>query len=502
MAPDKARSARPAETERDAVGGKGRMAVRLAEERVQWSELFNREYGAAVVLMCLGVWLHAADSLFVATMLPTVVSEIGGQAFISWTFALYEVGSIVAAAASGLLTIKLGIRRPVMLAAGIFAFGCLASALAPNMAIMLIGRSLQGAGGGGMVAISFVAAAVLFPSRLVVRAMGAIAGLWGVSAFLGPLLGSLFVTYSDWRLGFAFFGAKACILIGWTSFGPQITERRGIEQSNPTFPFWRLMVLCAAILLVAVSGLDVDPVKTPALLASGIAILAGFVFLDGKCHENRLLPENVCDLRIPANLILALIFLLHLATTGLITYGPFLLLAIHGTSAITAGYAIACLSIGWSVAAVLVSGSPESHDLRYIAVGVIMVALSVPGLLISVQFGPVWLICAFALLEGAGQGTSRSFLVRRAIILAGPDDKERISGAIPTISRTGYALGAAISGILANSAGFSTGGGAEQAMRVAQFVFAGAVPCALLSLAALALLLNMCAGNANSNTSD
>ena len=41
-----------------------------------------------VVLLCLGVWLHAPDFLFAATVMPSAVAEIGGLAFIYWTVAL------------------------------------------------------------------------------------------------------------------------------------------------------------------------------------------------------------------------------------------------------------------------------------------------------------------------------------------------------------------------------------------------------------------------------
>ncbi len=465
------------------------MTESSTQERVGCSEILTREHVPALILVCFGIWLHAADSLLVATMLPTIITDIGGDSLASWAFALYEVGSIVTGAASGLLATKLGIRRPMIIAATAFALGCFVSALAPNMVVMLLGRALQGAGGGGLVAFAFIAVAVLFPTRLVVRAMAAVAMLWGIAAFLGPLFGSLFVTYSDWRIGFAFFGAKACFLVVWIIFGPQIVERTPIEQTTQRFPVWRLMLLCVAILLVAFSGIEIHPVRTPFLAAAGVAALAFFVILDGRRRSNRLLPARVHDLRRPENLTLCLILLLHLSTTGLITYGPFLLIAIHGATAVTAGYAIACISVGWTVAAVAVSGVPESRDLRFITIGVLMVVCSVPGLLFSVQFGPIWLIFIFAALEGAGQGASRAFLVRRALMHAGPDDRERISGAMPTISRIGYALGATISGILANSADFTVRADAEQAARFASYIFMGSLPFAALAAIALIVLV-------------
>ena len=42
----------------------------------------------ALAVLCLGVWLHAADSLLAATLMPSAVGEIGGLAFIYWTVAL------------------------------------------------------------------------------------------------------------------------------------------------------------------------------------------------------------------------------------------------------------------------------------------------------------------------------------------------------------------------------------------------------------------------------
>ncbi len=460
-------------------------------DRVRWSELLNRRYASALVLICLGVWLHAADSLLVATMLPSILLDIGGGQLVAWNVTLYEVGSIVAGAACGLLSLKLGIPRPMIAAASLFACGCFISAAAPAMPVMLIGRALQGLGGGGLAAMSFIAAAVLFPSRLVVRAMAMIAALWGVSSFLGPLFGALFVTHGSWRLGFVFFGIKACLLGAWITFGPTHSRQAAIEQSGPGFPVLRLMLLTLAVLLVAFSGLEVDRVRTPLLLGAGIAVLAGFLAIDGRRQDDRLLPQRVFDIRRPGNIVLALILLLHLATTGLITYGPFLLLTIHGTPALVAGYALACISIGWTVSAIAVSGARPAHDMIYIAAGVTLVAISVPGMLYSVLYGPVWLVFVFAAMEGLGQGGSRSFLVRRAVQLAGDNDRERISGAIPTIARLGYALGAATSGILANAAGFAGNIDADQARRVASFVFLGTLPfaaCALIALMALLLI--------------
>ncbi|MGB3317014.1 MAG: MFS transporter, partial [Albidovulum sp.] len=195
------------------------MTMAVEMEGAPWRDLLRRDMAASLVLVCLGVWLHAADSLIVATMMPAIVAGIGGDHLIAWNFALYETGSIVIGAASGLIAIRHGLRRPMTVAALAFGLGCMISALAPAMQVMLAGRVLQGLGGGGLTALAFVSARRLFPARLIPRIMAAMSVVWGTSAFLGPLFGGLFVTYANWRTGFAVFGLQALGLAIWIWFG-------------------------------------------------------------------------------------------------------------------------------------------------------------------------------------------------------------------------------------------------------------------------------------------
>lgn len=96
---------------------------------VSWREFVGSPYAASLALVCLAVWLHAADSLIVATMLPSIVAEIGGAALVGWSVSLYEIGSIVAGAASALLILRFGLRAPMSLAAILFGLGCILSAV-------------------------------------------------------------------------------------------------------------------------------------------------------------------------------------------------------------------------------------------------------------------------------------------------------------------------------------------------------------------------------------
>ena len=176
---------------------------------VSWREFFGHVSLPALSFVCLAVYCMA-DALIVATMLPSIAT-IGGAGLVSWSIALYEIAAVVAGAVSALVTLRYGMRSPMFLAAFAFGIGCFLSAAAPTMPMMLIGRVLQGLGGGGLVAMGFVAVGVLFHRRYTARAMAAVSTFWGVSAFIGPLIGGFFVEFATWRWGFAFLECKRLV---------------------------------------------------------------------------------------------------------------------------------------------------------------------------------------------------------------------------------------------------------------------------------------------------
>ena len=98
-----------------------------------WAEIRQGGRFGAFMVLCLGIWLHAADSLLTTTVMPAVTAEIGGIAWVNWALALYELGSIVAGACTGLAVRAAGLGRATTLAAAAFAVGCMISALAPDM---------------------------------------------------------------------------------------------------------------------------------------------------------------------------------------------------------------------------------------------------------------------------------------------------------------------------------------------------------------------------------
>ena len=136
-----------------------------------WADVVGEGRLPRFILICLGVWLHAADSLVTATIMPSVGADLGGYAYFGWATAGYLLGSVIAGASSGLLALRFGLRRATAWSAVLYAVGCALSAAAPDMLTFLVGRMLQGIGGGWIAGFVSVAIGLMFADRLLPQSL-------------------------------------------------------------------------------------------------------------------------------------------------------------------------------------------------------------------------------------------------------------------------------------------------------------------------------------------
>ncbi len=89
-----------------------------------WADVLGEGRLPRFVLICLAVWLNAADSLIAATIMPSVGRSLGGYAYFGWATAGYLLGSVLAAASSGVLAMRFGLRSATVAAALLYTGGC------------------------------------------------------------------------------------------------------------------------------------------------------------------------------------------------------------------------------------------------------------------------------------------------------------------------------------------------------------------------------------------
>ncbi|MFZ1814559.1 MAG: MFS transporter [Rhizobiaceae bacterium] len=460
-------------------------------ETASWSDLYRSGHFASVVLLSFGVWLHAADELMVSTITPALIGEIGGERYVAWLISLYEVGSIVSGALSALVVLRFGIRNSMACAALIYLTGCVISGIAPSILEMLAGRLIQGLGGGAMIAVSFVAVHRLIPEALTTRVFALISVVWGVSAFSGPLIGALFADLGIWRGAFFLFAiqALALALVVMRYFEREAASVAGVDARGGVRLALRILILGAGIVLVAASGTRQIAIEQATLAAAGFALLGLFVFLDGSSGNNRILPARPLNIYQPQGAMMMMVVFMSISTMGLITYGPIFMTRFHGMSASAVGIVLLLESVGWSLGAVGVASLEGKWQDRAIMFGFTSVALSLAILYFAMVSGPIPFIALSAFVQGTGFGVAWTFLIKRADRLAGPGERERIASAIPTLQRFGYALGAAFTGIIANSSGFAEAGDISTVETAANRIFLlSLIPVCLGLLAMLRFL--------------
>lgn len=456
-----------------------------ATARVDWRALWASGDLARFCFISLGILLHATNETMVATVMPAMVGELSGVQLVGWSLAIYELGSICAGAAAGRLLSFISLRATIISAALFYSAGALVCALAPSMPVFLAGRLLEGFGGGGLVALAFVAVERLFDRRIWPQLFAIISAVWGVAAFSGPMLGALIAEAFSWRTAFGVFTAggllMACATVVFLR-GPRATERR-VGTAAP-FPFVPLAALAVSVVLIALASVEVEIGRSTVLLLLGLAGLVGFFLLDASRPASRLFPSRLFDWRTPVGSGMTIVFTFSIATCSFAVYGPLILTSLHGISVLTAGYIIAAESIAWSVLSILVANAPPHRERLIIVGGMSMVAAGIAGFAYAVPAGSVPLILACAILQGGGFGIAWPF-VTRIIVSAAPEAERTVaSSAVPTMQRLGYAVGAALCGIIANGVGFSEGLTDGASASAGYWLFVAFIPLAILGVAA------------------
>lgn len=448
--------------------------------RADWRALWQSGDLSRFCFICLGIFLHATNETMVMTVMPAMVRDIDGVEFVGWSFAVYEIGSIVAGAATGRLVSLVSLRANMVIAALLFTAGCLVCAMAPSMPWFLAGRLLEGFGGGGLVALAFVSVERLFPRAIWPQLFAITSVVWGVSAFAGPLLGALASEAISWRWAFA---VSALIGLAMAVASFVVLRMRAATMptnagSRPAFPFGVLACLAASVILIATAGVSIEPVRSSLLLALGLLGVGLVFWLDGRKPASRLFPRRPFDWRSPVGTGMTMVAALSVATVSFGLYAPLILTSLHGIPLLTTGYIIASESIAWSVFSILVANARPERERLIITAGGFMIAGGVAGFAYAVPHGSLPLVLASAILQGGGFGITWPFVTRVIVTAAAPSERTIASSAVPTMQRLGYAVGAALAGIIANAAGFSRGLSPETAAGAASWLFIAFLPLA------------------------
>src|ERR1700734_4302034 len=157
---------------------------------------------AIVAGIMLAMFLSALEQTIVAPALPAIGKSLGDVDDLSWVVTAYLLAATVATPLFGKLSDIHG-RRAILLAAiGIFIVGSLACAVAPTLWLLVVGRGLQGFGGGGIIPLAQTIIADLLSPRERPMAQSYTSVMFMIASILGPVLGGVLTDHLHWSFIF------------------------------------------------------------------------------------------------------------------------------------------------------------------------------------------------------------------------------------------------------------------------------------------------------------
>ncbi|PHM72700.1 MFS transporter [Xenorhabdus kozodoii] len=460
----------------------------IMTEESRWRDLFSSKNAPSAIALSLGVVLMAVNTLIAITILPSVVNDIGGLNLYAWNTTLFVVASIVGSVLSARLLSASGARNAYLVASLTFFIGSLLCTLAPTMEIMLVGRTIQGLGGGFLFALSYLMINLVFIPPLWPKAMALVSGMWGVATLIGPAIGGIFAEMNAWRYA---FGIMLPVILCYAIFTYLILPKAEVQNKTKTaLPIVQLVLLSAAVLAVSSGSLSQD-IRFNIIGIVVAVILVSLLVIHERRASARLLPENALSLRSPHLVLFITLSLLVVGLSGDV-FIPYFLQILHGQSPLASGYMVASAAIGWTVGEIL-SASWQGAKMRFAIVsGPIFMLVGMLLLLVLLPSPSAggWSIMLPIILGlflfGFGVGFGWPHLLTRILQVSSETDKNIAGSSITTVQLFATAFGSALGGMTVNLFGFYQPGGVEGAASASYWLFL------LFSIAPILAFLTAC----------
>ncbi|MFJ9627540.1 MFS transporter [Streptomyces sp. NPDC101175] len=431
--------------------------------------VLGRSYRALSVGIVSVVLLIAFEATAVGTAMPVAARELDGVGLYAFAFSGYFTTSLFGMVLAGQWSDRRGPLGALTTGIGAFAAGLLVSGTAQVMGVFILGRAVQGLGGGLVIVALYVVIGRAYPERLRPAIVAAFAASWVVPSVLGPLAAGAVTEQLGWR--WVFVGIPVLVVLPLALALPQIRRRAagpvaGREpDTTPTGSFDRRRIRLALGISLG-AGLFQYAAQDPrwfSLLpaAAGVALLVPAVL--------GLLPRGTYR---AARGLPSVVLLRGLGAGAFISaesFVPLMLVTQRGLSPTLAGFSLAAGGGTWALGSwVQARTRVEPYRERLMTFGMVLVAGAVaaaPSVLVHTV--PVWTVAVAWGFGCFGMGLVMSSTSVLLLQLSAPEEAGTNSAALQIsdglsnvvlLSVGGAAFGALGGGTVVHAAGGGVSG--------------------------------------------
>ena len=354
----------------------------------------NRNPWSIVAVISIATFMTVLDGSIVNVALDHISGSFSASYDeATWVTTTFLIAQAIVIPISGWLANVIGRKRYYMISVALFTLASFLCGIAPNLALLILARVLQGAAGGGLAAVEQSMLVDTFAPGQRGKAFAAYGMVVIVAPVLGPIIGGWLTDNASWRWCFLInvpVGALSLYLVGLLVDEPQalLRDRAALLRRG-------LRVDVVGFVLVALffGGLEftldrgqrndwfADPLIVGTAMTAALALIALIPWELTRAEP--IVPISMFGRR---NFGISSIFLL---LTGTILFGttlfiPQLLQVVMGYSAMEAGLALTAGGVATIFAMPLVGALSGRLDPRVmIGVGLLAQAL---GLLYMSHF--------------------------------------------------------------------------------------------------------------------
>ncbi|MFF4851675.1 MFS transporter [Streptomyces sp. NPDC001194] len=388
--------------------------------------------GSAYRALSLGiisvVFLIAFEATAVGTAMPVAARELDGIGLYAFAFSAYFTTSLFGMVLSGQWADRKGPLWPLAVGIAAFAAGLLLAGTAGAMWVFVLGRAVQGFGGGLVIVALYVVVSRAYEERLRPAIMAAFAASWVVPSVVGPLVSGAVTEHLGWR--WVFVGIPVLVVVPLVVALPAIrrTASGPVDPGAPPAALDRRRIRLAFGISAGAGLLQyaAQDLRWLSLLpaAAGAALLVPAVrglLPRGTYLARRGLPSVVLLRGVAAGSFIAAE-----------SFVPLMLVTQRGLSPTLAGFSLAAGGATWAAGSWLQSkGRMAPYRERLMVAGMVLVAFAIAAApAVLVESVPVWTLAAAWAVGCLGMGLVTASTSVLLLELSAPEEAGANSAAL------------------------------------------------------------------------